>query len=198
MLINVAKIIDVSRVNGPGIRSVIWVQGCPNDCHGCFNQSFRPFIEAHIYSIQELYEIIIKNKNKYQIEGVTYSGGEPFAQAEGLYYLSKMLKEEGLNILCYSGFKLGQLKNENNPFISKLLSEIDILIDGPYIKELHELKFWRGSSNQKLHLLSNAIDRSKIFSNEDSEIEFHIDKFGNITITGTFDKELMDYLKEKL
>lgn len=196
MKINVAKIVNTSRVNGPGKRTVIWVQGCPNNCPGCFNKSYRPFIQAHLYSTEEIFDIIINNKKKYDIEGVTYSGSEPFSQAEALYSLSKELKKEGLNILCYSGFTIEQLRADKNPFVSKLLNEIDILIDGPYIKEMHELKFWRGSSNQKLYLLSNAIDPARIINHDKSEVEFHIDKKGDITITGNFDKDIVELIKK--
>jgi anaerobic ribonucleoside-triphosphate reductase activating protein len=89
------------------------------------------------------------------IEGVTFTGGEPTLQAGGLVELSRILRSEGLSIVCYSGYPYQQLLEKEDLDIAALLSSLDILIDGPYLEQESARLLWRGSRNQKVHFLSD-------------------------------------------
>ena len=91
--INVAKIIEVTEAEGPGLRTAIWVQGCLKRCQGCCNGRFLRIQPAEIITIYQVIEIINTAKEKHQIEGITLLGGEPFLQAESL------LKDKTPNLL---------------------------------------------------------------------------------------------------
>lgn len=189
-ILNIAIFIGESRVNGPGTRSVVWLQGCSRDCAGCYNQSFRVQKLAHLVSVDDLYAMIIAHLPI--IDGVTFSGGEPFDQAEALSLLTYRLKRKGLNILCYSGYTCAELRHHPDHSVAKLLSNTDILIDGPYIEELREVTMWRGSSNQQLHIFNPAL--KNCLGKGAEGVEVIISEEGKITLTGSFHKEHMDEL----
>jgi len=149
--VNVAYVVDRCRVLGPGERFAVWVQGCPLLCPGCHNPQFLPFQDATWRGIDELAQQIAAVKG---IEGVTYVGGEPFAQAKALAALSRRVRESGLSVMAYSGFTLEQLQSSILPSTTELLGEIDLLLDGPYRAEEPTSKPWRGSANQRLVAVS--------------------------------------------
>jgi len=189
--LNIAAELPNSIVNGPGARYVIWVQGCPFKCPECFNPDFQPFIEKNLVSVEELADRILSVKD---IEGVTYSGGEPMIQAEPLYSLSSLLKKQGLTILCYSGFTIEQLRLKKYPYVGKLLNQLDILIDGPYVKDKKANLLWRGSNNQRVHFMTDAYNDSKLSAEHDtSEMEILVGEEG-MTLTGMTHKEIIKRL----
>ena len=148
MELRIAGTVNDSIVDGPGIRFTIFVQGCPHDCKGCHNPQTHDFNGGIIISTEVLLE---KIKGNPLLDGVTFSGGEPFCQAQALASLGKKIKKLGLNIVTYTGYtfeKLFESRDQNN--WDELLKVTDILIDGPFILEQKdwEIKF-RGSSNQR-------------------------------------------------
>ncbi|WP_295088850.1 anaerobic ribonucleoside-triphosphate reductase activating protein [Ruminococcus sp.] len=148
MELRIAGTVNDSIVDGPGIRFTIFVQGCPHDCKGCHNPQTHDFNGGIIISTEVLLE---KIKGNPLLDGVTFSGGEPFCQAQALASLGKEIKKLGLNIVTYTGYtfeKLFESRDQNN--WDELLKVTDILIDGPFILEQKdwEIKF-RGSSNQR-------------------------------------------------
>lgn len=181
-ILNIGAFLSTSKVNGPGTRSVVWSQGCRKNCPGCYNQAFRKSRIAKLYSVRSLYEMIMANRN--EISGVTFSGGEPFDQARGLYELSRLLKQKGLHIMSYSGYTLDELKSDSDPFKRKLLDVLDILIDGPYMDDRKMFSEWRTSANQNVYYLNEENMRKP--SPHGEELEVIIDERGNLTITGTF------------
>ncbi len=194
--LNVAKIEENSSIVGPGNRFVLWLQGCSIKCKGCINQDFIPDKHAQIIKIKELYKKIISVQN---IEGITYSGGEPFDQAEGLYYLSLLLKKKGFTIMSYSGYTIEEISKSEDKFKPLLLSCLDILIDGRYIEEKSKFLLWRGSSNQKIHFLTNTYKKYEyLINSEELLLEFSIDENNNFIIKGNFDRKILEQLKEKL
>ncbi len=144
---------DSSCSNGEGWRSVIFLSGCPHHCKGCHNPETWDFDSGEETTVDELFEMIKGNLDI--IDGVTLSGGEPFQlrYADDLVELTGRLKDLGLTIWCYTGHIYENLVK--NPEFSRLLQNIDVLIDGPFKQELldTQLKF-RGSSNQRLLELS--------------------------------------------
>ncbi len=150
MKLQVAGFLEHSTVNGLGFRSVVFVSGCPHVCPSCQNKVMQDFSYGELLSISEIFKRIMKNRPL--LDGVTFSGGEPFEQCEALIELAKLIKSEDLNLWCYSGYTYEVLQKD--PYKKHLLSYIDVLVDGPFVKSLShsELKF-RGSSNQHIYTL---------------------------------------------
>ena len=148
--IRLAGIVRESIVDGPGIRFTVFCQGCPHACEGCHNPETHDFAGGKDISIERLLEEIDKDK---LLAGVTFSGGEPFCQAEAFACLGRGVKERGLNITVFSGYTLEELQDMavQRADVRELLELTDILIDGPFINELGDLTLqFRGSSNQRV------------------------------------------------
>ncbi|MFQ6071919.1 MAG: 4Fe-4S single cluster domain-containing protein [Methanosarcinales archaeon] len=191
--LNLAAKLEKSVANGPGVRYVLWVQGCPFLCKGCFNPRFQPFIPREIISAEELAKKILSVKG---IEGVTYTGGEPMMQSKALYFLSTILKPYNLSIVCYTGFTLEELYHLKDPYIKKLLDYIDILIDGRYEEENKANLLWRSTSNQRVHFLTDTyIQYKALIENNATEIEFVINKDG-MTVTGILQQKILKRLED--
>lgn len=146
--LRIAGTVNDSIVDGNGIRFTIFTQGCPHHCEGCHNPQTHDFNGGKIISTDE---ILNKIKQNPLLDGVTFSGGEPFCQAHELALLGKKIKSLGLNLTVYTGYTFEKLysERENNCW-GELLYVTDILIDGPFIINLKNwnIKF-RGSSNQR-------------------------------------------------
>lgn len=184
-----------SVVNGPGERFVLWLQGCPLRCPGCFNQEFLPLVERYLFTVEELATKILDTPG---IEGVTYTGGEPTVQAQGLVLLSERLREAGLTIVSYTGYNLETLQARNDPWLDRFLSSLDILIDGPYVREQAANLLWRGSRNQRIHFLSETYQYlAEQVDQLPAEVEFSVSQGGFIT-TGTWPEGFLERLEEIL
>jgi anaerobic ribonucleoside-triphosphate reductase activating protein len=184
-----------SVVNGPGERFVLWLQGCPLRCPGCFNQEFLPFVERYLLTVEELATRILSTPG---IEGVTYTGGEPTVQAQGLVLLSERLREAGLSIVSYTGYNLETLQARNAPWLDRFLSSLDILIDGPYVREQAASLLWRGSRNQRIHFLSETYQHLAEQVDElPAEVELSVGQ-GSFTTTGTWPEGFLERLEEIL
>lgn len=150
MDIRIAGTVNDSIVDGEGFRFTIFTQGCPHNCKGCHNPQTHSFDGGSIITQDELLEKIKANP---LLDGVTFSGGEPFCQAKVLAELGKKIHAlGGLNIVTYTGYTFEELLAgmEQNPSWHDLLSETDILIDGRYEESLksYDIRF-RGSTNQR-------------------------------------------------
>jgi anaerobic ribonucleoside-triphosphate reductase activating protein len=140
------------RVLGPGSRFAVWVQGCPLSCRGCVSPQWIPFEGGRPVDVDDLAAEIVTTA----VDGLTLSGGEPFAQAPALARLVAAVRtERDLSVLCYSGYTLGWLENRGDAAQRALLGQLDVLIDGPYAERLHGDLRWRASSNQRVHRLSS-------------------------------------------
>lgn len=160
--LRIAGIVRESIVDGPGIRFTVFCQGCPHGCEGCHNPETHDFAGGMDCSIDRLLGEIDKNP---LLAGVTFSGGEPFCQAEAFVHLGKEAKARGLNVTVFSGYTLEQLEKMaiKQEAIGELLEMTDILIDGPYVKELRDLTLqFRGSSNQRVIDLNETRKTGKI------------------------------------
>ena len=161
VLLNVAATMSHSRTNGPGIRAVIWVQGCTIGCPGCYNAFTHPHQQQTLVDARSIADWVASLKD---IEGVSFSGGEPFEQSQAVYLAILAIKEVNpkLTFFSYSGYDLEDLKSSNEPNVSNLLSELDMLSAGPYIHSQRSQEIlWRGSKNQKLHYLTDAYSKEK-------------------------------------
>jgi anaerobic ribonucleoside-triphosphate reductase activating protein len=169
MNLNLAEIYIGTEALGPGKRAAIWVQGCPFACRGCIAPEWTIDKPAQIIPISELVGKISQAK---ELQGLTISGGEPMLQAKALTLLIKELsKIKEYDVICFTGYKLDQLrKNPPNGFIWEFLEFIDVLVDGPYIEPLNNNLGLRGSSNQKIHYLSNRL-KNYDFENQARKVE---------------------------
>ena len=180
--LNIMGYIDESEVNGPGCRAVVWVRGCRKGCSGCFNPDSWSFDINQLISIEELANKILNNP---QNTGVTFSGGEPFLQASALAELAKILKFRHLNVMSFSGFTLRELESKNAPVGAKeLLSQLDVLIDGPFIEALaiHSPNSLVSSSNQRVRVFNKDLKNQLNWASDHQEI--HILKDGSHIFTG--------------
>lgn len=160
--LKLAGTVNDSIVDGPGIRFTIFVQGCPHRCKGCHNPHTHDFEGGETVTVESLLE---KIKGNPLLDGVTFSGGEPFCQAKPLYELALEIKKLGMNIVTYTGYKFEYLTenaNEKN-FYSELLSVTDYLVDGPFELDKRDilLKF-RGSSNQRIIDVKKSLAEKKV------------------------------------
>lgn len=144
--LRIAGTIGESIVDGPGIRYVLFTQGCPHGCVGCHNPQTHDFAGGKEVTVDTLLADITKNPF---VKAVTLSGGEPFCQPAALAQLAAPLKEKGYHLMCYTGYTFEQLlqKEDARP----LLEQLDLLVDGPFVLDRKniELKF-RGSDNQRV------------------------------------------------
>ena len=196
-VLNLAGFLPRSEVNGPGIRAVVWVQGCPFRCRGCFNERFQSFSPAMVIPVDRLAGTILALPG---IDGVTFSGGEPFAQAGPLAALGEQLRRAGLTIVTYTGYTDEQLAEGDDPAWPALLAITDLLITGPYVAELAAADPLTGSSNQQVIPLGTKIPVSQKGAHPDvsrSRTEFTIAPDGSITTTGFPAPALLEQLASR-
>ena len=150
-----------SIVDGEGIRSVIWFQGCPHHCLECQNPETWAFDGGYEIKISDLKQQI--SELEFQA-GVTFSGGDPMAQPEALAELAKCVKDNNMNVWCYTGYTFEELMNladKNDVYISAL-NNIDVLVDGKFEikKKSFDVKF-RGSTNQRIIDVKKSLKKKK-------------------------------------
>lgn len=146
--LRIAGIIRESIVDGPGIRFAVFGQGCPHNCQGCHNPDSHDFEGGYDCAIDKILEEIDKNP---LLKGVTFSGGEPFCQAEEFAELGEKIRERGLSVVTFTGYTYEELLDMNDERTNRLLEVTDLLIDGRYEADKRDLTLrFRGSSNQRI------------------------------------------------
>lgn len=147
--LQVAGFLDNSLVNGKGMRSVVFVSGCSHKCKSCQNKTMQDYGYGDNVTVYDVFERI--KSNIPIITGVTFSGGEPFDQAEALSELAAEIKKLGLNVWSYTGYTYEEILKSGDKNKLKLLRSIDTLVDGPFIEELKEgAPKYMGSTNQRI------------------------------------------------
>jgi anaerobic ribonucleoside-triphosphate reductase activating protein len=160
--IRVAGVVQESIVDGPGIRYVVFAQGCNHKCEGCHNHHTHSFDGGTDMDIDT---IISDIKNNPLLDGITLSGGEPFEQAEVLSELAFKVKGIGLNVMTYTGYTFEQLKynKESRKDWGKLISATDILVDGKFEKSRKRLGLkFRGSENQRVIDVCSSLNTDNV------------------------------------
>ncbi len=147
-----------SIVDGEGIRTVIWTQGCSHNCAGCHNPSTHDFKGGFEVDVEE----IINDLDKIEFQrGITFSGGDPMFQAEACNAIAEASKTKGLNVWCYTGFTYEELLN--NPKTVEFLKNIDVLVDGKFILNQKSLNLdFRGSRNQRIIDVPKSLKENKV------------------------------------
>lgn len=162
MEIRIAGTVQDSIVDGPGLRYVVFTQGCPHRCEGCHNPETHDFGGGKLTDTDRLYDECTENP---LTKGVTFSGGEPFCQAEALYELGIRLKERGYNLMSYSGWTFEELqkKAQNEEYVGKLLSILDMLVDGRFeLKNRSLMLTYRGSTNQRIIDVQKSLAENRV------------------------------------
>jgi anaerobic ribonucleoside-triphosphate reductase activating protein len=184
-LLNIAQLVPCTEAEGPGKRFALWFQGCPLRCPGCCNPEMLPFDGGSQVVLGEVVAQIQRAVEQYGIEGITLLGGEPLAHAAGAAALARVARALGVTVMVFTGFTLEEARSLPDPAVADLLEQTDILVDGPYIRELpetawhtlsmdakgvgaggHALRIhaqgvphgprrWIGSTNQRIHFLSD-------------------------------------------
>ncbi len=151
-----------SIVDGMGIRSVIWTQGCKHNCLECHNPETHSFSSGYVVNVDDVKKAIGRLEGQ---DGITFSGGDPMEQVDACLDIARYAKELGLNIWCYTGYTYERLLelSEEKKAIREFLEVIDVLVDGPFI--LKEKSFnvpFRGSRNQRLIDTKNSLKENKV------------------------------------
>ena len=168
-----------SLANGPGVRAVLWLQGCTLGCPGCFNPDTHGFGRAHSHTVEELIARLVGLRER--IEGVTISGGEPLQQPRPLLHLLRRLGESSnLSILLFSGYDWEEIRG--NAARSAVLPYVDVLLAGRYRAQERLARGLRGSTNKTLHFLSNRYGPADLAEVPDAEVL--IGKDGTIRLSG--------------
>jgi anaerobic ribonucleoside-triphosphate reductase activating protein len=151
-----AQVIACTEAEGPGKRLAIWFQGCPLRCQGCCNPEYLPTAGGQTWELPALLQFIENTRETQPIQGISLLGGEPFMQPHAALAVAQTAKALGLSVMIYSGYTLEQLQAMLDPTVQELLWQTDVLVDGPYLREQPErARRWVGSTNQRVHFLSN-------------------------------------------
>jgi anaerobic ribonucleoside-triphosphate reductase activating protein len=155
-ILRVAQIVAFTEAEGPGARFALWFQGCPLRCPGCCNPEMLPFEGGTPMTAAEVLRRIEEAAREHGVEGITFLGGEPFAHAAGAANLARAVRKRGLSVMIFSGFTLEEARAMNDAAVMELIDLTDILVDGPYVRELPDTaRRWIGSANQRIHFLSD-------------------------------------------
>ena len=149
-----------SIVDGLGIRTVIWTQGCSHNCPACHNPSTHDFNGGDLVELDDVIYVLEQLEGQ---DGVTFSGGDPMFQAKQCAILAKKIHELGMNVWAYTGFTYEELLEKGSKDILEFLFEIDVLIDGKFdlSKKSLDLEF-RGSSNQRLIDVPRSLESHEV------------------------------------
>lgn len=148
MTIRIAGTVNDSIVDGPGFRYTVFTQGCPHGCPGCHNPQTHDPRGGRDADTAELVRAMEGNP---LLDGLTLSGGEPFAQPEACLELARAAHGLGLNVWAYSGYTFDELMCMDNPAVRALLERCDVLVDGRFVRAERTLELrFRGSKNQRL------------------------------------------------
>ena len=139
-----------SIVDGPGLRYVVFVQGCPHGCEGCHNPASHDVMGGTLSSTSAIIDELRRMRHH---DGVTFSGGEPFLWGNELYEIGTVAHELGMNVMTYSGYTWEVLREKacSDEAVRKLLTVTDLLVDGPFVLAKRDITLkYRGSSNQRI------------------------------------------------
>lgn len=143
-------VVSDSIVDGPGMRTAIFTQGCPHNCEGCHNPESHDMKGGRLWTLDEVEKRFANNP---LIDGITLSGGEPFMQPAACAELARRAHARRLNVWTYSGYTYERLSElaEGDADVRALLEQTDVLVDGPFVLAERSLELlFCGSKNQRL------------------------------------------------
>ena len=180
--LRVHRLEPASRVNGPGLRTVLWVQGCALGCPGCFNPETHDFTGGQVWSVAETLEKIqAVQKNESGLEGLTISGGEPLHQYRALTALLRQVRSQcKLSVIVFTGYTWDEM--QRMPGIQAFLAQVDVLIAGRYRAEERVAQGMVGSANKVLHFLTERYSPADLAQVPQAEVIVSAD--GEILLSG--------------
>lgn len=184
MDLRVGSVIDATEAEGPGLRFVLWVQGCSLACPDCCNPHMWSERGGELWTQDQLWGRLERARARHpELEGLTLVGGEPFEQAAGLAAFCARARAAGLNVMAFSGYTLAELAAR--PDAGALLAEVDLLVDGRYQRAEHtsERRFV-GSTNQVMHFLTDAFSPEDPRFREPNHAEIRMNHLGEVQVVG--------------
>ena len=159
-----------SSVNGPGVRYVLFFQGCPHHCPGCQNPETHDPVAGTERNVADLIQEILQTK---YLDGLTFSGGDPLMQPEAVIEIAQAAKAAGLNIWLYTGWTFEQIQQgAAGEKAKEALTLLDVLVDGPFVEKLKTGRaIWRGSDNQRLIDVQQSLKENRVIELPDSKVK---------------------------
>ncbi len=184
--LNLASRLPCTEAEGPGRRATLWVQGCNKRCLGCCNPGYLQLVERDFVSAESVLEWLENAHQTYDLEGVTFLGGEPMLQAQGLAVVAQRAQSLGLSVMVFSGYTKAEIEVLQLPGCVQLLQYTDVLVDGPYDASLPEhSRRWAGSTNQLFHYLTARYDtRIESYGEVERVLEVRLRTDGSMLING--------------
>lgn len=159
-----------SIVDGKGIRTVLWTQGCPHHCKGCHNPTTHKMDGGFVCDTEAIKEQIKQLEGQ---DGITLSGGDPMVQSEACMEIAQYAKSLGMNVWCYTGYTYEEVLED--PSKKALLESVDVLVDGKFVLEERSLDlFFKGSKNQRIIDVPKSLNTGKVCLIEEYEKEKNI------------------------
>jgi anaerobic ribonucleoside-triphosphate reductase activating protein len=184
VVLHVAQTVPCTEAEGPGRRFALWFQGCPLRCPGCCNPEMLPFEGGRRVPLAEVVAQVRAAAEGQGVEGVTLLGGEPLAHAAGAAALAREVRLLGLTVMVFTGYTLEDARTVPDPSVGELLARTDILVDGPYVRELPEARRrWIGSANQRIHFLTDRYRADDPCWDQPNTLEIRLDGDG-LTVNG--------------
>ena len=184
--LNMASRLPCTEAEGPGRRAALWVQGCNKRCRGCCNPAYLQLVERELVSASSVLDWLRNAHHAHDLEGVTFLGGEPMLQAQGLAFVAQGAQSLGLSVMVFSGYTKSELDVLRLPGADQLLRYTDVLVDGPFEANLPEQsRRWVGSTNQQFNYLTERYD-ARIESGDrlDRVLEIRLKTDGTVFING--------------
>jgi len=180
----IAQVVPCTEAEGPGKRFAVWFQGCPLRCPGCCNPEFLPFKGGETRALAEMTDRLDRAVAETGIEGISLLGGEPFAHAAAGAALAGAARLRGLTVMVYSGYTIEELRSRPEPAVAELLDRTDVLVDGPYVREMPDTtRRWIGSTNQRVHLLTDRYRADDPCWRAKNTLEIRVDRDG-VSVNG--------------
>jgi anaerobic ribonucleoside-triphosphate reductase activating protein len=184
LTMQIAQVVPCTEAEGPGKRFAVWFQGCPLRCPGCCNPEFLPFKGGETRTLAEMTEWLATTHDADGIEGISLLGGEPFAHAEAGAALAAFARQRSLSVMVFSGYTLEQIRELPDPAAANLLALTDLLVDGPYVRELPDsYRRWVGSTNQRIHFLTDRYRADDPCWVQRNTLEIRVDR-GGVSVNG--------------
>lgn len=162
--VRIAGVVKESIVDGPGIRFVVFAQGCHHHCDGCHNPATHDFKSGNMVDVEAIIDEMKKNP---LLDGITLSGGEPFEQAAGFCELARRAKEEGYHVMTYTGYTYETLLEKKDVRQLGLLENTDLLVDGKFeVKNKSLMLKFRGSKNQRIIDVNKSRHQNQVILSE--------------------------------
>ena len=194
-MLNVDRVKERTKVLGPGTRVAIWFHGCPHKCPGCVASAMNESTDYGRFTPEELADRVLAVSG---VEGVTISGGEPFAQdVESMGSFLSAVCDANLSVMAYTGYLREELESDAGK--CALLRYVDILVDGPYVESEDHGELWRGSANQRIHCLTDRYARlaEAVEGKKGRPLEFEFGEGLNFSFTGIPPAGFRDRLSER-